>query len=130
MLCGNDEIAIGLLRGLGERGVRVPDDISVIGFDDHPLGKMLTPSLQIGINQDGADLSKLGAHLEDKAAKSAAVRVFRSGERRLGRYADFLTRYPVKLRNGRIGSHFALANELMLVSRGQQMVRAVRHHKL
>ena len=74
--------------------------------------KMLTPSLQIGINQDGADLSKLGAHLENMAAKSATVRVFRSGEgRRLGRFADFLTRYPVKLRNGRIGAHYALANE-------------------
>ena len=74
--------------------------------------KMLTPSLQIGINQDGADLSKLGAHLENMAAKSATVRVFRSGEgRRLGRFADFLTRYPVKLRSGRIGAHYALANE-------------------
>ncbi|RWZ67788.1 LacI family transcriptional regulator [Labedella populi] len=45
VLCGNDEIAIGLMRGLGERGLRVPDDVSVIGFDDHPLSKMLTPSL-------------------------------------------------------------------------------------
>lgn len=73
--------------------------------------KMLTPSLQIGINQDGADPAKLGANLADKAAKSAAVRVFLNRDRRLGRYADFLTRYPVKLRNGRIASHFALANE-------------------
>ncbi|WP_243697047.1 LacI family DNA-binding transcriptional regulator [Labedella endophytica] len=45
VLCGNDQIAIGLMRGMGERGIRVPDDVSVIGFDDHPLGRMLTPSL-------------------------------------------------------------------------------------
>ena len=73
--------------------------------------KMLTPSLQIGINQDGADPAKLGANLADKAAKSAAVRVFLNGDRRLGRFADFLGRYPVKLRMGRIGAHYALANE-------------------
>jgi len=74
--------------------------------------KMLTPSLQIGINQDGEDKSKLGAFLESKAAKSVGVRVFLIGKARaLGRFADFLTRYPVKLRNGRIGAHYALANE-------------------
>ena len=74
--------------------------------------KMLTPSLQSGINQDGDDKTKLGANLADKAAKSAAVRVFLSGKgRALGRFADFLGRYPVKLRTGRIGAHYALANE-------------------
>lgn len=73
--------------------------------------KMITPSLQVGLNGDGDDKNKLGANLTDKAAKSAAVRVFKAGDRRLGRFAEFLTRYPVKLRNGRIGAHYALANE-------------------
>jgi len=73
--------------------------------------KMITPSLQVGLNGDGDDKNKLGANLADKAAKSAAVRVFKAGDRRLGRFAEFLTRYPVKLRNGRIGAHYALANE-------------------
>lgn len=32
----SDEMAIGLLHGLRVEGVRVPEDISVVGFDDHP----------------------------------------------------------------------------------------------
>jgi DNA-binding LacI/PurR family transcriptional regulator len=34
IIAGNDQIAMGLLLALHERGVRVPDDVSVVGFDD------------------------------------------------------------------------------------------------
>ncbi|RMB62425.1 LacI family DNA-binding transcriptional regulator [Tessaracoccus antarcticus] len=33
----NDEMALGLMRALGERGIRVPQDVSVVGFDDIAL---------------------------------------------------------------------------------------------
>src|SRR5699024_4289930 len=55
VLCGNDEIAIGLMRGLADRHVRVPEDISVIGFDDQPLVSMWQPSLTT-VDQDFEDL--------------------------------------------------------------------------
>ena len=42
--CTNDIIAAGVLQAIGEAGLRVPDDISVIGFDD-TLGHYLTPQL-------------------------------------------------------------------------------------
>ena len=45
VLCVNDMLAIGLMRGLRECGVRIPEDISVIGFDDIPIASTLTPSL-------------------------------------------------------------------------------------
>ena len=45
VLCGNDELAIGLMRALGEAGRSVPDDVSVVGFDDQPFAAMWTPSL-------------------------------------------------------------------------------------
>jgi DNA-binding LacI/PurR family transcriptional regulator len=41
----NDEIAVGLINRLADRGIRVPDDISVVGFDDTQLAEMVTPRL-------------------------------------------------------------------------------------
>lgn len=34
MFVANDQMSLGVLRALGDRGLRVPDDVSVIGFDD------------------------------------------------------------------------------------------------
>jgi DNA-binding LacI/PurR family transcriptional regulator len=41
----NDQMSLGLLRALHERGIRVPDDISVVGFDDIPESGFLLPPL-------------------------------------------------------------------------------------
>ena len=40
-----DLIAIGAMRALQEAGLRVPDDVSVVGFDDMPLAEYVTPGL-------------------------------------------------------------------------------------
>ncbi|MCL6739481.1 LacI family transcriptional regulator, partial [Streptomyces neyagawaensis] len=45
ILCGNDDLALGVLRALRENGRSVPDDVSVAGFDDAPHSAYLTPSL-------------------------------------------------------------------------------------
>lgn len=57
VLCGNDELAIGLMRALHERGRRVPDDISVVGFDGHPLGALCVPALTT-VEQDFVGLGR------------------------------------------------------------------------
>ncbi len=41
----NDQMALGLLRALSERGVRVPDEVSVVGFDDLPEAEFFSPPL-------------------------------------------------------------------------------------
>lgn len=41
----NDVIALGAMRALKERGVQVPEDISIIGFDDISYGAISTPGL-------------------------------------------------------------------------------------
>ncbi len=45
LFCGNDIIACGCLKALGEAGLRVPGDISVVGFDDLPLSAVVDPPL-------------------------------------------------------------------------------------
>lgn len=41
----NDQIAIGLIRGLGRARVRVPQDVSVVGFDNIFAADLVTPGL-------------------------------------------------------------------------------------
>jgi DNA-binding LacI/PurR family transcriptional regulator len=41
----NDEVAVGVINRLADRGVRVPEDMSVVGFDDTQLAEMVMPRL-------------------------------------------------------------------------------------
>lgn len=45
ILAGNDEIAYGLWRSLRQLGVRVPDEVSLIGFDDREEALLMDPPL-------------------------------------------------------------------------------------
>ncbi|MGZ4299348.1 MAG: LacI family DNA-binding transcriptional regulator [Solirubrobacteraceae bacterium] len=45
VLAYNDLVAAGILSRLAELGVNVPEELSVVGFDDIPLAAMLTPAL-------------------------------------------------------------------------------------
>ena len=42
---GDDEAAVGVLNALRLAGQRVPEDVSVVGFDDQRLSAFLTPPL-------------------------------------------------------------------------------------
>ena len=45
VVCSNDWTAIGALHAVHAAGLRVPDDISIVGFDDIPLTRYTNPSL-------------------------------------------------------------------------------------
>lgn len=47
----NDQMAIGVLHAFAESGIRVPDDVSVVGFDDIPESAYTNPSLTT-VHQD------------------------------------------------------------------------------
>jgi DNA-binding LacI/PurR family transcriptional regulator len=49
--CASDLIAIGALRALKERGLRIPEDVAVAGFDDIPMAGLVSPSLST-VQQD------------------------------------------------------------------------------
>ena len=60
VLCSNDRVALGLYHALRGRGVRVPDDVSVVGFDDLPWGEFLAPPLTT-VRQPGREMGWLAA---------------------------------------------------------------------
>ncbi len=45
IICGDDHIAFGAIDALRETGLRVPEDVSVVGYDDHPFASKLHPHL-------------------------------------------------------------------------------------
>lgn len=57
IICGNDLIASGVIAECRLRGFRVPEDVSVVGFDDIPVSSMLEPPLTT-IRQERGELGK------------------------------------------------------------------------
>lgn len=51
VICASDTIAIGLIRGLEEKGLSIPDDISITGYDNLEIASYVKPSLTT-VSQD------------------------------------------------------------------------------
>ena len=45
MFCLNDDMAVGAMKAIYESGLKIPDDISIVGFDDNEYSAYLTPAL-------------------------------------------------------------------------------------
>ncbi|MFN8163662.1 MAG: LacI family DNA-binding transcriptional regulator [Solirubrobacterales bacterium] len=45
LICANDLMAIGALEYCKSAGIRVPEDVSIVGFDDVPVSALVTPRL-------------------------------------------------------------------------------------
>ncbi|MER7504431.1 LacI family DNA-binding transcriptional regulator [Nonomuraea pusilla] len=45
LICFNDRIAMGAYQALDDAGLKVPDDVSVVSFDDHPIASWIRPKL-------------------------------------------------------------------------------------
>ncbi|MFI1725202.1 LacI family DNA-binding transcriptional regulator [Streptomyces sp. NPDC020489] len=61
VFAANDQMALGLLRAFHERGRAVPDDISVVGFDDIPEAAFFVPPLTT-VHQDFAEVGRRCVH--------------------------------------------------------------------
>jgi DNA-binding LacI/PurR family transcriptional regulator len=57
LFVANDQMALGVLRAFSEAGIRVPDDVSVVGFDDQPESGYFTPPLTT-VRQDFEELGR------------------------------------------------------------------------
>ncbi|GIF00446.1 LacI family DNA-binding transcriptional regulator [Paractinoplanes rishiriensis] len=72
VLAANDDMAIGVIRALADAGRRVPEDVSVVGFDDIPVAAYVSPPLTT-VRTDNALLAGVGLqrlidHLKDPQA--------------------------------------------------------------
>ncbi len=75
--CANDRSAVGLIHGLRARGLRVPDDVSVVGYDDLDWTRYLSPPLTT-VRQPGRWMGREAARLalaDPDASERSHVRV-------------------------------------------------------
>ena len=70
VVVGNDYFALGLYKAIAERGLRVPDDIAVVGFGDYPFAGYLTPPLTT-VRLPAAEVGRTAVDLLLNRLKSA-----------------------------------------------------------
>jgi DNA-binding LacI/PurR family transcriptional regulator len=73
VLCGNDDLAFGVLKALKETGRRVPQDLAVIGFDDNECAKNSSPPLTT-VRQPLAQMGKDAVEILVRRIKRPASR--------------------------------------------------------
>lgn len=71
----SDRIAVGALLALRERGVRVPDEVALVGFNDEPVASLLTPALS-SVAQPAFEMGKVAAQLFVEQLNSDLLRPF------------------------------------------------------
>lgn len=62
IVAANDEMAFGAMRALRGRGVQVPTEVAVIGFDDFGLSRVTTPSIS-SVGVPTVDMARLATNL-------------------------------------------------------------------
>ncbi|WP_116245853.1 LacI family DNA-binding transcriptional regulator [Nocardiopsis sp. FIRDI 009] len=77
VFCANDQLALGLMKGLGQRGVRVPEDISIVGYDNVDFADLVHPGLT-SVAQPKYELGRsamrlLGSELDDPGHRHERV---------------------------------------------------------
>jgi len=73
LVCANDIIACGCLRAFKEAGVRVPEDLSLVGFDDLPLSSVVDPPLTT-IQVSKAQIGRMAVRLLTDRLRGDAAR--------------------------------------------------------
>ena len=59
VFCSNDDIGVGAMKAIFEKGLNVPDDVSIIGFDDSNFCNYVTPPLS-SVRKDSLTMSEYG----------------------------------------------------------------------
>jgi LacI family transcriptional regulator len=62
LFVANNEMTVGVLQGLQELGLHIPDDVAVAGFDDTPWATLIQPTLTV-VSQPTYDIGRAAAEL-------------------------------------------------------------------
>ena len=76
IFASNDNMAFGVLQAARERGLSVPDDLSVMGFDDAELARIVTPRLTT-VRQPLAELGRTAMSLLTRLLEGQRVEALR-----------------------------------------------------
>jgi LacI family transcriptional regulator len=60
LVCGNDDLALAVVKRLRDNGVQLPDELAVVGWDDVPAARYIVPALTT-VRQPIRDLGRLAA---------------------------------------------------------------------
>jgi LacI family transcriptional regulator len=90
VMAADDELAVGVLATAHELGLRVPDDLSVTGFDDTPQAAWTTPPLTT-VHQHLADMGRM-------AVQTAITMA--DGERHTSRHVELATSLTIRATTG------------------------------
>ena len=77
IFAGSDQQALGVYEAARQRGLRIPQDLSVVGFDDLPVARWVSPPLTT-VRQPLAEMGRaaaqmLGEIIEDRPLRSRRV---------------------------------------------------------
>lgn len=84
LFASNDSMALGVLRGMHEAGLRAPDDLALVGFDDIPTARYAAPSLTT-VHAPTLELGRRAVDTLLRASTSAEAPVHQTLETRLVR---------------------------------------------
>jgi LacI family transcriptional regulator, galactose operon repressor len=91
LICLNDRIAVGAYQALDDVGLRVPGDVSVVSFDDHPVAGWIRPKL--------TTVALPHYELGRKAVEVLLAEISRDGEPVAGEGRTFRIPMPVRVRD-------------------------------
>lgn len=94
LFCATDVVAIGAIRGLRDRGLGVPDDVLVAGFDDVPVAQFTVPSVT-SVAPDHAGMA-------DAAVSMLLSRI--AGERGADDYREHISTMRLEVRESTTGT--------------------------
>ena len=82
VVCANDYMAVGMMRTLREKGIRVPEDVIVTGFDNVPSIALNEPTLTT-VEQDFAEMTRIAMEEIDRQIRGEKPAERKDGNKKM-----------------------------------------------